>query len=154
MPAPPFSAARLDGGTVTLESLRGSVVLLNFWAVECPPCRIEMPELEKIHRRYSGRGLWVLGVTEMNPDRDEIARAVAEIGVTYSVLLDPDARIGALYGIEAHPTSVVIDARGLVRFVNAGYLRGEEKAIGRAIRKALAAAERSGTRGEPRGGKP
>jgi peroxiredoxin len=151
MPAPPFSTARLDGGTVTLESLRGRVVLLNFWAVGCPPCRIEMPELEKIHRRYSGRGLQVLGVTEMNPERDEVARAVAEIGVTYPVLLDPDARIGALYGIEAHPTSVVIDVRGLVRFVNAGYLRGEERGIERAIRKALAGVERSGA---SHGGKP
>lgn len=139
MPAPPFSSARLDGGRLALESLRGRVVLLNFWAVECPPCRIEMPELEKIHRRYSGRGLQVLGVTEMDPPRDEAARFVAEIGVTYPILLDPGARIGGLYRIEAHPTSVVIDARGIVRFVNSGYLRGEEKEIERAVRETLAA---------------
>ena len=139
MPAPPFSSARLDGGKLALESLRGRVVLLNFWAVECPPCRIEMPELEKIHRRYSGRGLRVLGVTEMDPPRDEVARFVAEIGVTYPILLDPGARIGGLYRIEAHPTSVVIDARGIVRFVNSGYLRGEEKEIERAVREALGA---------------
>lgn len=139
MPAPPFSSARLDGGKLALGSLRGRVVLLNFWAVGCPPCRIEMPELEKIHRRYSGNGLRVIGVTEMDPPRDEVARFVAEIGVTYPILLDPGARIGGLYRIEAHPTSVVIDARGILRFVNAGYLRGDEKEIERAVREALAA---------------
>jgi len=155
MPAPPFSSRRLDGGTVALESLRGRVVLLDFWAVECPPCRIEMPELEKIHRRYSGRGLRVLGVTEMDPARDRVARFVAEIGVTYPVLLDPGARIGALYGIEAHPTTFVIDARGIVCFVNVGYLKGEEKEIDRAVREALAAGGRhpGAPRGAP-GGKP
>ena len=155
MPAPPFSSRRLDGGTVALESLRGRVVLLDFWAVECPPCRIEMPELEKIHRRYSGRGLRVLGVTEMDPARDRVARFVAEIGVTYPVLLDPGARIGALYRIEAHPTTFVIDARGIVCFVNVGYLKGEEKEIDRAVREALAAGGRhpGAPRGAP-GGKP
>jgi cytochrome c biogenesis protein CcmG, thiol:disulfide interchange protein DsbE len=152
MPAPPFSSPRLDGRTVALESLRGRVVLLNFWAVECPPCRIEMPEIEKIHRRYSGRGLRVLGITEMDPARDQAARFVAEIGVTYPILLDPGARIGALYGIEAHPTSVVIDARGIVRFLNVGYLRGEEKEIERAIREALSAG--AGPSGGAHGGKP
>lgn len=136
--APTFSTESLDGGTLALESLRGSVVLLNFWAVECPPCRIEMPELERLHRRYSTRGLRVLGVTEMDPPREQIFRAVAEIGVTYRILLDPGARIGSLYGIEAHPTSLVVDATGIVRFVNTGYLKGEERGIEEAIRKALA----------------
>lgn len=154
MPAPPFSGAQLNGGTVELEALRGHVVLLNFWAVGCPPCRIEMPELEKIHRRYSGRGLRVIGVAEMDPPRDQVARFVDEIGVTYPVLIDPGARIGALYGIEAHPTSVVIDARGIVRFVNVGYLKGEEREIERAVRAALAAGGVTGKPPDARGGRP
>ena len=137
--APGFSGEKLDGSTFALESLRGRVVLLNFWAVECPPCRIEMPELEKIHRRYSRQGLRVLGITEMDPVRDKVLRSVAEIGITYPILLDPGGRIATLYGIEAHPTSIVIDARGIVRFVNAGYLKGEEKDIEREIAKALGA---------------
>ena len=138
-PAPSFSGELLGGGTLALESLRGKVVLLNFWAVECPPCRIEMPELEKIHRRYSKQGLRVLGVTEMDPTRDQVIRSVKELGVTYPILLDPGGRIATLYGIEAHPTSFVIDAKGMVRFVNGGYLKGEEKDIEREIRNALAA---------------
>jgi len=142
--APPFTAARLDGGTLSLASLRGRVVLLDFWAVACPPCRIEMPRLEEIHRRHAGRGLEVVGVTEMDPPRDAAVRAVAEAGATYPIVLDPGGRIAALYGIETHPTTLVIDARGRVRFVNAGYLRGEERDIEQAIDAALAAA-----RGEP-----
>jgi peroxiredoxin len=113
-----------------------------------------MPELEKIHRRYSGRGLRVIGITEMDPARDQVARFIAEIGVTYPVLIDPGARIGARYGIEAHPTSFVIDARGIVRFVNVGYLKGEEKEIERAVRAALAAGGVSDERRDAHGGKP
>ena len=134
--APLFSAERLDGGALSLAALRGHVVLLNFWAVACPPCRIEMPELESIHRRYVGRGLRVIG---MDPSRDQTLRSVAETGVTYPILLDPGARIGQLYALEAHPTTVILDARGRVRYVNAGYLRGEEKEIERAVQEALAA---------------
>jgi len=137
--APLFSAERLDGGALSLAALRGHVVLLNFWAVACPPCRIEMPELESIHRRYVGRGLRVIGVTEMDPSRDQALRSVAETGVTYPILLDPGARIGQLYALEAHPTTVILDARGRVRYVNVGYLRGEEKEIERAVQEALAA---------------
>ena len=136
-PAPTFSIRRIDGGTLALESLRGHVVLLNFWALNCPPCRIEMPELEKLHHRYAGRGVQLIGVTEMTPADADVRRFIAAIGVTYPILLDPGAQIGALYGIEAHPTSVVIDARGIVRFVNSGYLRGEEKEIERAVVEAL-----------------
>ena len=137
MTAPPFSGARIDGGTLGLEALRGHVILLNFWAVNCPPCRIEMPELEKLHRRYEHRGLRLIGITQMNPERDQVARFIQEIGVTYPILLDPEVRIGDLYGIVAHPTSVLIDANGIVRFVNTGYLKGEEKDIERAVRAAL-----------------
>ena len=142
-PAPLFSAARLDGGTLSLAALRGHVVLLDFWAVNCPPCRIEMPALETIHRRYARRGLQVIGVTEMDPARDEALQFATEAGVTYPIVLDPGARIGALYGLEAHPTTFVIDARGHVRHVNAGYLRGEEKEIERAVREALDASTRT-----------
>lgn len=137
--APLFSAERLDGGALSLAAFRGHVVLINFWAVACPPCRIEMPELESIHRRYAGRGLRVIGITEMDPSRDQALRFVAEAGVTYPIVLDPGARIADLYALEAHPTTFILDARGQVRYVNAGYLRGEEKEIERAVRKALAA---------------
>ncbi len=76
-PAPVFSARKLDGGSLSLASLRGQVVLLNFWAPECPPYGIEMPELETIHRRYAGRGLRVIGITEMDPSREQVLEALS-----------------------------------------------------------------------------
>jgi len=135
--APSFSGRLIDGGTLKLETLRGRVVLLNFWAPACPPCRIEMPALERIHRRYVRRGLSVIGVTEMDPTGAQVRDSVKESGVTYPIVLDPGARIGALYAIEAHPTSLVVDARGVVRYVNVGYLKGEENEIEHAVREAL-----------------
>jgi peroxiredoxin len=136
--APVFEATGLDGGTLALSSLRGRVVLLNFWGIACPPCRIEMPELEKIHRRYAGRGLAVVGIEEMNATPDEARRFAAAIGVRYPLALDPGERIGRLYRLEAHPTTVLIDRQGRVAWLNAGYLRGDEREIDQAVRDALA----------------
>ena len=147
-PAPGFSARRLEGGTLSLRSLRGKVVLLDFWSPSCPPCTLEMPELEKLHRRYEERGLRVLGVTEMDPSAEEVRSFLHEIGVTYPILLDPGARIGSLYRLVAHPTSVLIDRRGIVRYANVGYLRGEEKEIERAILELLGPGAREDGAGE------
>lgn len=135
-PAPLFSARTLSGRRLSLASLRGHVVLLNFWSPVCPPCRIEMPELERIHRLYSSRGLEVIGITEMDPPRDQVTEFLGQTGATYTILFDPGARIASLYALEAHPTSIVIDARGIVRYTNVGFLRGEEKEIERAVLEA------------------
>jgi len=86
----------------------------------------------------------MIGITEMDPSREEVVGALKEAGVTYPILLDPGARIGSLYAIVAHPTSVLVDARGIVRYVNVGYLKGEEREIEQAILRAL------GTRGAHR----
>lgn len=135
--APAFKAALLDGGTVTLDSLRGDPVLLNFWSPACPPCVLEMPELEKLYLRYRARGLRILGMTEMDTTPDVVRRFLSERGVTYPIALDADGAIGARYALEAHPTSILVDANGIVRYVNPGFLRGEEKDIEAAIRKVL-----------------
>ena len=137
-PAPAFEAVRMDGGTISLASLRGRVVLLNFWGIACPPCRIEMPELEKIRRCYVAQGLEILGIEEMNASADEARRFVDQIGVRYPILLDPEERIGRLYRLEAHPTTVIVDRAGRIAWINAGYLRGDEQEIDQAVRAALA----------------
>ena len=79
----------------------------------------------------------MIGITEMDPPREQVMGALKEVAVTYTILLDPGARIGSLYAIAAHPTSVLVDARGIVRYVNVGYLRGEETDIEQAILRAL-----------------
>jgi peroxiredoxin len=146
-PAPQFSARGLDGRSFRLSDLQGKVVLLDFWAVGCPPCRIEMPELQKLQRKYAAQGLRVIGVTQMDPTAQQARAALKELGVTYPALLDPGERIGKRYELEAHPTTVLIDRRGIIRKVNTGYLKGEEKEIEAAIRALLAApATRRGSR--------
>ena len=138
-PAPAFEAVRMNGGTISLASYRGRVVLLNFWGIACPPCRIEMPELEKIRRRYVDRGLEILGIEEMNATAGEARRFIDGIGVRYPILLDPEERIGRLYRLEAHPTTVIVDRAGRIAWINSGYLRGDEREIDQAVRDALAA---------------
>src|SRR6058998_3136295 len=113
-PAPDFVAHRLAGGTLSLADLRGHPVLLNFWSPTCPPCAIEMPQLEKLHRRYLGRGLQIVGVTGMDPPLDLVRRFLKEKRVTYPIVLDPGGTIGDRYLLQAHPTSVLVDAEGLV----------------------------------------
>jgi peroxiredoxin len=150
-PAPLFAAPRLDGGTLSLQALRGRPVLLNFWSPTCPPCALEMPELEKLHRRYATRGLTIVGIVEMESSADEARRFVEERGVTYPIVLDLDGAIGARYRLEAHPTSVLLDARGTVRFENLGFLRGEEKEIEAAIQKVLGPASKGRAPGKDTG---
>ncbi|HET8948466.1 MAG TPA: TlpA disulfide reductase family protein [Candidatus Polarisedimenticolia bacterium] len=135
--APAFEGIALDGAAVSLAGLRGRVVLLNFWGIACPPCRIEMPELEKIRRRHAD--LAMLGIEEMNATAAEARRFVETMGVRYPILLDPGERIGRLYRLEAHPTTVVLDRRGRISWMSAGYLRGDEREIEQAVRDALAA---------------
>ena len=145
-PAPLFTAPRLDGGALSLRALRGHPVLLNFWSPTCPPCALEMPELETLHHRYAARGLTIVGIVEMESSADEARRFVAERGVTYPIVLDHDGAIGARYRLEAHPTSVLLDARGIVRYENLGFLRGEEKEIEAAIQQVLGPAPKERAR--------
>lgn len=136
-PAPLFSTRTLDGKPFRLRDLRGQVVLLDFWMIGCPPCRVQMPELQKLHRKYAAKGLRIVGVTQVNPTPQEARAALKELGVTYPAVMDPGERIGRQYQLEAHPTTVLIDRRGIVRKVNTGYLKGEEKEIEAAVRGLL-----------------
>lgn len=137
-PAPRFQARTLSGKPFRLSDLRGQVVLLDFWMIGCPPCRIEMPELQKLYRKYADKGLRIIGVTQMDPTPQQAKAALKELGVTYPAVLDPGNKIAERYRLEAHPTTVLIDRQGIVRQVNTGYLKGEEKEIEAAIRRLLA----------------
>jgi cytochrome c biogenesis protein CcmG, thiol:disulfide interchange protein DsbE len=121
-PAPSFSLARLEGtGAVSLRSLRGKTVVLNFWASWCDPCKREAPALEQLWRQYRGRGVIVLGV-DTGPDaKSDGRRFVAAHGITYPVLFDRNALIAAnLYGVAALPVTYVLDRTG--RVVGGGVL--------------------------------
>ncbi len=110
--APSFRLASLAGGDVDLGTLRGSIVVVNFWATWCPPCVDEMPSLEKLHRALGPEGLVILGVS-VDEDEAALRAFVTRAGVTFPVLRDPGGRTAAqAYGTTGYPGSFVIDRSG------------------------------------------
>ncbi len=123
--APDFTLKSLQGTNLRLEEYRGQVVLLNFWASWCGPCRQEMPILDRIHQRYEDTGFAVLGVNV----EGEIAPALKIpnlTNVTFPILIDEGQVVSELYGLEAMPSTLVIDRNGVVRYVHLGYKAGDE----------------------------
>jgi peroxiredoxin len=110
-PAPGFLLNDSDGNVVRLDDLRGKVVLLNFWATWCPPCRLEMPSLEALQRQLGPRGLAVLAVASRDNARD-VRSFIDEHRLSFPALLDPGAHAYGVYEIWSLPTSFVIDKRG------------------------------------------
>ncbi|GAB4282886.1 MAG: TlpA disulfide reductase family protein [Deferrisomatales bacterium] len=110
-PAPDFALPALDGSRVQLSDLRGKVVFVNLWATWCPPCRKEMPSMVELYRRFRGRGLEILAVSQ---DRDvEALRAfVGRFRLPFPVLLDTDKRVYGLYRATGVPETHLIDKEG------------------------------------------
>ncbi|MEE4302420.1 MAG: TlpA disulfide reductase family protein [Pseudomonadales bacterium] len=136
-PAPNFTLPSQDGSPVSLADLRGEVVLLNFWATWCPPCRQEMPLLDQLHSRYSPLGFTLLGVNV--EQESELAKQFLanEVPVSFPVLFDPEESVSELYGVPAMPTSVLIDRKGNVRYIHHGYRPGDEEAMQNAVRSIM-----------------
>jgi peroxiredoxin len=110
-PAPGFLLNDSDGKVVRLDDLRGKVVLLNFWATWCPPCRLEMPSLEALQRQLGPRGLAVLAVASRdNPGA--VRSFFNEHRLSFPALLDPDAHAYGVYAVWSLPTTFVIDKQG------------------------------------------
>ena len=112
--APDFALPDLTGVTHRLSEYRGKVVFLNLWTTWCPPCRMEMPAMEQLHRRLAGRDFAMLAVSEDEGGRDAVAPFVAELGLTFPVLLDPEARLSPRYGATGYPETFIIDRDGKV----------------------------------------
>jgi len=106
--APEFVLYALDGRRVTLSSLRGKVVLLNFWATWCGPCRIEMPWLVEFNDRYQRQGLEIVGVSVDDGDRDKVAAFVAARHVNYTIVLKDEAVSDAYGGLRFLPQTFFI----------------------------------------------
>jgi peroxiredoxin len=105
-----FSLTSMDGKTYSLEALRGKIVLLNFWATWCPPCRKEMPDMEALYRRFRQKGLVVLAVSD--EDRETVAGFLAKQNYTFPVLLDPGRKTTDAFSVEGIPKSFIFDAQG------------------------------------------
>ena len=111
--APDFTLLTLEGRTVTPSALRGQVVFLNFWATWCPPCREEMPSIERLHQGFKDQGLVVLGV-DVDEGPGPVARFVKDFRLGFPVLLDAGSRVSSRYGVQGLPTTILIDRRGRV----------------------------------------
>jgi len=123
--APDFALKSASGTNIRLSEYRGDVVMLNFWATWCGPCRQEMPLLNELFGRYQRVGFSLLGV---NID-DEPMRATAmaeDLGIGFPVLFDTEKKVSRLYEVEAMPATVLVDRFGVVRYIHHGYKPGYE----------------------------
>jgi peroxiredoxin len=135
-PAPDFTLKTLDGPNLRLEEYRGQVVLINFWASWCGPCRQEMPILDRLHQRYEDAGFAVLGVNvegEVAPAK----KIVDKSKVTFPVLIDAGQQVSELYDLQAMPSTVVVDRDGVVRYVHRGYKPGDEEKYVAVVKKLI-----------------
>jgi len=120
--APDFSLKTLEGKTVRLSELRGKkVVLINFWATWCPPCRLEMPTMQQIYSEYKSKGFEILAVNIERDANEEIQDFVKELRLTFPVLLDPDMKVTRKYRLIGLPVSMLIDRQGIIRSKDIGY---------------------------------
>jgi len=119
--APDFSLVTIDGDEVKLSDYRGQPVILNLWASWCPPCRAEMPALERVNQSYRDQGLVVLAVNLTTQDSEEAARKfITELGLSLPVLLDTGGEAAQTYESGALPTTYFIDRFGLISEVVVG----------------------------------
>ena len=113
--APDFTLESLSGDPITLTDLRGKVVVLNFWASWCTPCRAEMPALNAVYEKFRDQGLVVLGVNTTYQDDETAARAaIQEWGLTFPIVLDRDSATGHRYHIQAMPTTFFVGRDGVI----------------------------------------
>ena len=111
--APPFQTRDLAGAAASLEDYRGRVVVINFWATWCPPCRVEMPELDAYQAELGDR-IAILGL-DLGEPVTAITPFVRQYGITFPILLDENGAIAATYGVTGLPTSIILDRAGIVR---------------------------------------
>jgi len=135
-PAPGFALPARGGGKVSLEQLKGQVVMLNFWASWCGPCRQEMPLLEQMYKRYASLGFTLLGVN-VEANSGDAERWLAQTPVSFPILFDRENTVSALYAVNAMPSTVFIDRSGKVRYLHRGYKPGDESEYLNQIRALL-----------------
>ena len=120
-PAPDFTLQSLDGQAVALSDYRGQVVLLNFWATWCEPCKLEMPAFDEVQQSAGPQGLQVLAVNFDEPAA-EVQAFQDKLGLTFPLLLDPGAVVQRLYRVVGYPTSYWIDREGQVAAMHVGVM--------------------------------
>jgi peroxiredoxin len=119
--APDFTLQDAQGRSIRLSELRGSPVLLNLWASWCPPCKAEMPAMQKTYDRYAGQGFTILAVnTTFQDDKTAALDFAAQHSLTFPILFDEDGSVSRAYQVRSMPTSFFIDRQGVIRRVVVG----------------------------------
>jgi len=124
--APDFTLKSRSGENVKLSELRGDVVMINFWASWCAPCRQEMPLLEDMYKKYNDLGFVLLGVN-VEEDSSKASELLREVPVSFPVLYDTTNDVTKLYKVVAMPSTVMVDRDGNMRYLHRGYLPGYEE---------------------------
>jgi peroxiredoxin len=131
--APDFTLKSNQDSNMRLSEQRGNVVLVNFWASWCGPCREELPKMEKLQQDYQDLGFTILAVN-VDDDPRKANVLLDDIKISYPVLFDPTAQVSKLYDVSAMPTTVIIDRDGNQRLLHKGYKSGDEKKYAKAIK--------------------
>lgn len=122
--APDFELQTLSGEKVRLSDLRGKIVLINFWATWCEPCKIEMPFFEKLYQK-NGSQLEILAVNFDEPQQ-KVQQFAEEFGLSFPILLDPGAEVQNLYRVRGYPTTFIVDEEGMTSFHHIGLITEEQ----------------------------
>ena len=133
-PAPDFTLKSAEGPNLRLREQRGQVVLVNFWASWCGPCRQEMPHLNRLYDKYRASGFTLLAIN-IDDDARAGAATAGKWGLKFPVLLDADKQVARQYDLGAMPATVLIDRDGRVRYLHRGYREGAEADYERQIRE-------------------
>ena len=137
-PAPTYEAVGAQGQMVSLESLKGDVVLLNMWATWCGPCRAETPYLQELFEQHEGEGFQIVGASmDTGNAADQVEMFTEEYGVTYTVLLDPQMRGMDSYQVLGLPATFLIDREGVLKWTKYGPISETDAVFHQALEDAL-----------------
>jgi len=134
--APDFTLKSTSGENLRLSELRGEVVMINFWASWCAPCRQEMPLLDELYNQYHPLGFTILGVN-VEEDSSQAKHMLQESPVNFPVVFDNKSTVSKLYNVVAMPSTVLVDRDGNVRYLHQGYKPGYEEAYQQQVRELI-----------------
>ncbi|MFV2059044.1 MAG: peroxiredoxin family protein [Gammaproteobacteria bacterium] len=134
--APDFTLASNKGNNIRLKDLRGKVVMINFWATWCAPCRKELPLLNDLYNKYKSKGFVLLGVN-IDENSKLAKKMISELKINFPVLFDSTQKTSEAYDLQAMPSTFIVDKSGVVRFSHYGYKSGYEKRYDRDVKSLL-----------------
>jgi peroxiredoxin len=134
---PEIGLKDLSGNPVTAASLAGKVVVIDFWATWCAPCREELPVLQRLYKKYGSQGLVIVGVS-VDKEPGNIAEFLKKLAVSFPVVHDAGHQVSARYSPPRMPSSYIVDKKGIVRFVHGGYRADDATEFEKQIQQLLA----------------